>query len=207
MVIEYAIEYSITLGSHVKTVVSTDIEKVIGHCKKNNINYIRRDPELCRDDTKIDDVLADAIEKKGKGCDYCSLVYGSMPTRYTQIFKRAYEFLKKHKNYDAVVSMQNVQKFHPEWMFKYSEKNIPRQKQAPHNRQSLSQMMIHDAHTLIFKTDEFYEKFKGITPYDKKHLYSIYGNKIKPLITNEMLADIDTVKDLKLIRAIMSNRT
>ena len=43
MVVEYAIEYSLSLGSNIETVVSTDIAEVIRYCKKENIDYIERD--------------------------------------------------------------------------------------------------------------------------------------------------------------------
>ena len=43
MVVEYAIEYSLSLGSSVETVISTDIAQVTEYCKKKNITYIERD--------------------------------------------------------------------------------------------------------------------------------------------------------------------
>ena len=64
MVIEYAIEYSLSLGENVRTVVSTDITKVMDFCEQRNIEFIDRKSELCTDGSKIDGALADAIEKR-----------------------------------------------------------------------------------------------------------------------------------------------
>jgi hypothetical protein len=69
------------------------------------------------DGSKIDGALADAIEKKGEGIDYCSLVYGNIPTRHTDLFHKSLDFLERNKDYDAAISLQNVGKYHPDWMY------------------------------------------------------------------------------------------
>ncbi len=40
MVIEYTIEYSLSLGEDVRTIVSTDINEVIDYCKKKILNLL-----------------------------------------------------------------------------------------------------------------------------------------------------------------------
>ena len=207
MVVEYAIEYSLSLGDNVETVVSTDITKVIEYCKKRNIVCIERGIKFCTDESKIDDALADAIEKKGHDYEYCSLVYGNLPTRYPDLFCEALNFLQNNKDYDTVISMQNVEKFHPEWIFDYNENVLPLVTESHYRRQSLSQKMIHDGHTLIFKKDEFLRRYRGELLYDKEKRYSIFGTKIKPLINEEVIADIDTKKDLILAEALLNNRS
>jgi CMP-N-acetylneuraminic acid synthetase len=203
MVVEYSIDYSLSLGNNVRTAVSTDIDRVISYCKRKNIDYIKRDPKLCTDDTKIDDVLIDAIERKGKDCVYCSLLYGNIPTRYPEIFYQGLRYLEKNKDYDAVMSMQNVGKFHPDWVFDYNENIIPERKETHFRRQALSQKMIHDGHTLIFRIEQFWKKFKGLVTYNKEYKYSVFGDKIKPLITDRIIVDIDSKKDLEIARALM----
>lgn len=207
MVVEYAIEYSLSLGENVETVVSSDIIKVIEYCKKRGIVCIERGMVFCTDESKIDDALADAIEKKGHNCEYCSLVYGNIPVRYPSLFYEALYSLQEKKLYDAVFSMQNVEKFHPEWMFDYNEDVLPQEVECHYRRQSLPQKMIHDGHTLIFKKDEFLSRYRGELPYDKKKRYSIFGSKIKPLINNEIIVDIDTRKDLLLAEAVILKNT
>lgn len=204
MVVEYSIEYSMSLGNNVKTVVSTDIVALINYCKAHNIEFIERNPKLCTDEAKLEDALADAIEKKGRDCDYCSIVYGNIPTRYPEIFHKAIGYLEEKRGCDAVVSMQNVGKLNPEWMFDYNEEILPRQKGTEYRRQALPQKMIHDGHTLIFRSEKFYKKFKGKIPYSKEYRYSIFGNKIKPLITDKIIIDIDSDKDFEMARALMA---
>jgi len=206
MVVEYAIEYSLSLGSNIETVISTDIEEVIEYCKKRNIVCIERDVKFCTDESKIDDALADAIEKKGHDCEYCSLVYGNIPTRYPNLLHEALNFLQENEDYDAVISMQNVEKFHPEWMFDYNERVLPLVTESHYRRQSLPQKMIHDGHTLMFKKDKFCRRYRGDLPYDKTKRYSIFGTKFKPLINDEVIVDIDTRKDLILAEALLSHR-
>jgi len=206
MVVEYSICYSMALGDAVKTVVSTDIEEVIDYCENNGIDFIKRDPELCTDESKIDAALADAIEKDQYKCSLCSLVYGNIPLRYPKLFRQAVQFLSGNMDYDAVLSMQNVEKFNPEWMFDYNEDVLPRVQECHYQRQMLPQKMIHDGHTVIFRTMDFIKKFNGETPYGNKYRCSIFGEKIKPQINNEVIIDIDTEKDFRLAEALLTNR-
>ncbi|MFC1590815.1 cytidylyltransferase domain-containing protein [Candidatus Omnitrophota bacterium] len=205
MAVEYSIEYSLSLGRNVKTVVSTDIADVIDYCRKNSVDYIKRGKRLCDDKIRIYPVLADAIEKKGKGYKYCSLVYGNIPIRHREIFQKAFRFLEGHKDYNAVISMQNVEKFHPEWMLDYNEKILPRLKESHYRRQALPQKMIHDGHTVIFRAREFCERIKGNVPYEEGYTFSIFGGKIKPLVHDKLVIDIDTAKDLELAKAVIEN--
>lgn len=207
MVIEYSIEYSLSLGKDVKTVVSTDIPDAIDYCKANDIEYIKRHPTLCEDAASIYDVLTDAIEKKGEGCVYCSLVYGNIPIRYPELFHEASKFLEDHPDYTAAISMQDVGKFHPKWMFDYNDDHLPKKniKDKYYRRQMLPPKMIHDAHTLIFKIEGFLKRHKKLVAYDRERMYSVYGDRIKPFISDELIIDIDTENDLKIARALIAS--
>jgi CMP-N-acetylneuraminic acid synthetase len=204
MVVEYSIEYSRSLGPGVKTVVSTDIEDLISYCVKNGIPFVRRDKCICADNSRIEDALADAIEREGQDHDYCSLVYGNIPTRYPRIFHDAALFLNGHTDYDAAISMQDVGKYHPEWMCDYSEDVLVATDGSRCRRQDLPPKMIHDGHTLIFKIKEFYAKCRGTVKYDASRRYSMFGNKIKPLINEEAVIDIDTRKDMRLAEGFLA---
>lgn len=205
MLIEYAIEYSLSLPNRVKTVVSTDIEEIMDYCRGHNVDYIKRDPGMCADSSRIEDALADAIEKKGKDCDYCSLVYGNIPTRYPRLFNEALSFLTNNNDYDAAISMQETGKYHPDWMFDLNREIIPRAKENSYRRQALIPKMIHDGHTVIFRSRQFYLRYKHLVRYDEGYMYSIFGSKIKPLLNDEMIIDIDSQKDFKIAEAIMLN--
>lgn len=203
MVVEYSIEYSISLGDKVKTVVSTDIKELIDFCEKNNIIYVRRNPRFGSDDSRIDDAIAEAIEKEGEDCEYCSLVYGNIPTRYPDLFRDALEFLVMNEDYDAVLSFQNVEKFHPEWMFDFNPDLLPHKKETHYRRQALPQKMIHDGHTFVFRKEKFYGKYKGLIQNKKGYMYFFYGDRIKPQIHNDAVIDIDTAKDLRLAETLL----
>jgi len=205
MVIEYSIEYSLSLGKDVKTVVSTDIEEVINYCENRNIRFIRRDRELCTDGSRIEGTLADAIDRDKDNCKYVSLVYGNIPLRYPKLFHQAIEILKENEDFDAVVSMQNVEKYHPDWMFDYNEGLLPKEKETHYRRQMLPQKMIPDGHTLIFKSEGFYRRFKGMVAYEKDYRFSIFGEKIRPLINSELIIDIDTEKDIILAEKVIQS--
>ena len=203
MVAEYAVEYSQSLGRNIQTVVSTDIIELINYCKTNEIGFIERCPRYCTDESRVHDALADAIEKHGRDMEYCSLVYGNIPIRYEYLFQKALSFLKENKDYDAIISMQNVEKYHPEWMFDYNEEILPARKEKHYRRQMLPQKMIHDGHTLLFRSDKFMEKYKGHISYDKEDIYSSFGDKIKPFINDEVIIDIDSRGDIKLAKAVI----
>ncbi len=205
MVVEYSIEYSLSLGDDVETVVSTDIEELIEYCRKNNINYIKRDPKFCTDDCKIDDAIAEVLGKREIDYPLCSLVYGNIPTRYSCIFFETLSFLEANNGFDAAISMQNVEKYHPAWMFEFNDEVLPKEKEAHYRRQMLPQMMIHDGHTLIFKSKEFINKYKGLISYNSEYKYSIYGDRIKPIINDKVIIDIDTRKELELAGAVITN--
>lgn len=202
MVVEYSIEYSCALGQDVFTVVSTDIAELIDHCRRNGINCIERDKALCAYDSHITGVLADAIEKIGKDADYCSVVYGNVPTRYPVLFHSAVKFLDENAGYDAVITMQNVEKYHPDFMYDYTEGPLPHLLESHYLRQALKQKIISDGHTLIFRARPFYERYKGMRPYEK-YRYAIFGSAIKPLINGEVIFDIDTERDLRLAEAFI----
>lgn len=205
--VQYAIEYSLSLGADVHTVVSTDIEELIRYCEKNDIDFINRNPSFCLDDSRIDSALAEAIELRGKNCHFCSLVYGNIPTRYPFLFKKALQFLYENEDYDAVISMQNVEKYHPAWMFDFNNKVLPQEKACHYRRQMLPQKMIADGHTLIFRAKNFYDRYDGLVNYDSTIKYSIFGDKIKPLINDAAIIDIDTEKDLKIARSLLTEQT
>lgn len=203
MVVEYSIEYSLSLGGEVKTVVSTDSPEIIGLCKGKGIAHIDRQRSLCTDGCTIDHVLADAIEQEGKGFEYCSIVYGNVPIRYPRIFLQAFDFLESNDDFDAAISMQNVEKFNPGWMMYLDHDILPRKLMGGQRRQDLPQMMIHDGHTLLFRSGPFIGRHKGHIAFDRNYIYSMFGAKIRPVINNEIIVDIDTEKDLKLAGALL----
>lgn len=210
-VFEYTIEYSLALNRELKgkvfTVVSSDSDEIKKYCIKNDIFFIKRSPKLACDFTQIEEVIYDVYCKVGHYFDYISLLYGNVPTRYKQEFLRAYNFLINNKDYQAVLSVQNVEKYNPSWMFPLNEEILPIKRYEGYRRQDLKQFMIHDGHTILFRTKNFLEFMgkRGLT--QKKGLYDAFGKKIKPMLNEIIIIDIDTEKDIELAKAFISYRS
>lgn len=207
-IFEYTVEYSLDLNNRIEgevfTVVSSDSEVVREYCLKNNVFFLERSPELASDVARIDDVIYDAYCRVGRNFDYISLLYGNIPTRYPGEFLKAYSFLQENRGYDAVISMQNVEKYNPAWMFELNEDVLPTKKEEGYRRQDLKQFMGPDGHTLLFRTVHFLEFIaKGSR---SKIMYEAFGNKIKPLLNDKLIIDIDTERDLELAQVVLRFR-
>ncbi len=207
-VFEYTIDYSLALNrelnGEVFTVVSSDADEIKKYCIKNDIFFIKRSPRLACDFAQIEEVIYDAYCKVGHYFDFISLLYGNIPTRYKQEFLRAYNFLLNNKDYQAVLSVQNVEKYNPSWVLPLNEEILPMKKSKGYRRQDLKQLMIHDGHTILFRTKHFLEfmEKKGLT--QKKGSYDAFGEKIKPMLNERVIIDIDTEKDIELAKAFIS---
>lgn len=204
-VFEYTIEYSTDLNRGIEeevfTVVSSDSEIIRRYCLKNNICFLERSPRLASDVARIEDVIYDAYREIGKDFDYISLLYGNIPTRYPEEFLKAYNFLLKNKDYDCVLSMQNVGKFNPAWMFALNESILPVKKDEGYRRQDLKPLMIHDGHTILFRAKHFLELMRRNCKQDI--MYEAFGKKINPILNDKLIIDVDTVRDLKLAEAVL----
>ena len=207
-VFEYTIEYSLDLAHSIEeevfTVVSSDSQVIRDYCSEHDIRFLERTPLLASDIAPIEDVIYDAYLKIGKDFDYISLLYGNIPTRYPAEFLKAYNFLVGHKDYDCVLSMQKVGKFHPSWMFELDEDVLPAKKSEGYRRQELKQLMIHDGHTILFRAKHFLESMERDVKEDI--MYEFLGRKIKPLLSNALVVDIDTERDLKLAETVLRYR-
>lgn len=204
-VFEYSVKHSMELSDKIKeenfTVVSSDSETIKKYCLEKNIYFVEREAKLASDVAHIEDVIYDAYYRVGKDFEYISLLYGNIPTRYPEEFLKAYRFLLKYEDYDCVLSMQNVDKHNPSWMFELNEDILPSKKSESHRRQDIRQFMIHDGHTILFRTKHFFEFME--TNSKENIMYEAFGKKIKPMLNNELIIDIDTKKDLILAEAVL----
>lgn len=205
-IFEYSVEYSIELDHKIKeevfTVVSSDSEIIRKYCSKKNIYFLKRSSLLASGIARIEDVIYDAYCKiSTKDFEYISLLYGNIPVRYPEEFLKAYNFLEEKKDYDAALSMQNVEKFNPSWMFELNRNVLPAKKSKGCRRQDLKQLMIHDGHTILFRTNYFLEFMRRNSKQDV--MYEAFGNKIKPMLNDKLIIDVDTERDLKLAEAVL----
>lgn len=202
----YTLDYSLELARLIPslyTVVSSDSEVIEGYCASHDIPFLKRGPELASDTARLEEVLFEVYHKVGRDFEYISLLYGNIPTRYPDVFMQAYRFLEQHDDYDAVLSMQNVEKYNPAWMFEFDTKQLPHRDFQGYRRQDLRQYMIHDGHTILFRAAYFLSFIRSGT--ETSFLYEPFGKKIKPMITNRVVIDVDTGRDLVLAEAIINN--
>ncbi len=204
-VFSYSIDYSQNLNKQlagiVHTVVSSDSGTIKKYCQKHRVEFVKRSKELAADKARIEDVLYDAYQNTDGDFDYISLLYGNVATRYPEEFIKAYCFLERNKDYDCVLSMQNVEKYNPAWMYKLDKDILAVKKELGFRRQDIEQKMIHDGHTILIRVRyllEYYKKQKR-----QKILYEAFGKKIKPMINDKVIIDVDTKKDLELLSAVI----
>jgi len=204
-VFEYTVEYSRELNHRIEekvyTVVSSDSARVKQYCLENDISFLERTPALASDIARIEDVIYEAYRKIGSDFEYISLLYGNIPIRYPEEFLKAYHFLKANEDYDAVLSMQKVEKLNPAWLFELNENTLPVRKSEGYRRQDLKQFMIHDGHTILFRAKYFLDFMESNSGEDI--MYRAFGRKIKPMLNGRLIIDIDTVRDLELADAVL----
>ena len=204
-IFEYSLDYSLGLsekiGSEVFTVVSSDSKVIEEFCKKKNTLFSGRKPELATDTAKIEDVIYDTYMRIGRDFEYISLLYGNVPTRYPDEFLKAFNFLEENRDYDAALSMQNVEKYNPAWMFEFNADSLPVKNKEAYRRQDLKKFIIHDGHTILTRSSYFIEYMKEAKAGNI--MYEAFGRKIKPMLNNKPVIDIDTQKDLKLAMAAL----
>ncbi len=166
---------------------------------------MERIPSLASDTARIEDVIYDAYCKTAtRDFEYISLLYGNIPIRYPEEFLKAYDFLMENKDYDAVLSMQNVEKFNPAWIFELDEDVLPVKRSGGYRRQDLKQFMIHDGHTILFRAGHFLDFMRKKSEHSI--MYEAFGKKIKPMLNDKLILDIDTERDLKLAEAVLKFR-
>jgi CMP-N-acetylneuraminic acid synthetase len=201
-VFEYTIDYSKELErilGNLHTIVNTDSNTIIDYCRDNNIDFIYRNQNLAKDDTRIEDVIysiSDIYKYK-----YISLLYANIPTRYTQEFIKSYEFIKSNQIYDAVMSVELNEHYHPDVMFKYDNNVLERKYTKEYRSQCREKYMIHDGHTILFKSDYFIKYMKERR--EPLYLYEQFGKHIKPIINKNIVIDIDRECDFKLAEAMI----
>ena len=204
-VFEYTLDYSLKLNEmidgEVFTIVSSDSEIIQEHCEKNNIRFDLRIPELAQSSTPIEDVIYYVYNKIGEKFDLISLLPANVVTRYPEEFIKAYNFLKEKQEYDCVISMQNVEKFNPLEMLELNNDILPKQKMTAFMRQDLQQYMLSDGHTILFRPDHFLNFMRSKKKVE--YIFEAFGKKVKPMINEKFIIDIDTARDFEIASAFI----
>ncbi|MBU1218316.1 hypothetical protein KKF34_16565 [Myxococcota bacterium] len=204
--LEHVIGWSTSLSNEnirVKTIVSTDIEGLSNLCDHYGAHYHQRDPALAADAVRVEDVVYDAV-RNDLDADFISMLYGNIPLRYDNLFHEPIEFLLNNPDVDAVLTFQNVEKFNPAWMTDFQDSGLLPESwtEKAFRRQDLKQFMIHDGHTILFKSAYFLNYMKHQNRTGK--MYEQFGWNIRPWVHDELVIDIDTKKDYLMARGLMS---
>ncbi|MBF0118506.1 MAG: hypothetical protein HQK79_06695 [Desulfobacterales bacterium] len=209
-IVEHVISWTKSLKKDnidITTAVSTDIVELKEICQKHNVIHINRPQKLAEDSVRIEEVIYHVCETLGGKWDYLCLLYGNIPIRYSELIHGPLDFLENNSTFDAVLSFQAVEKFHPAWMVEFSEDKLPKWIEKGYRRQELVPYMIHDGHTCITRYDYFIPFWREKDIKKTGQMYESFGKTIKPWINNKLVIDIDTERDYYLAKAILEAKT
>lgn len=192
--------------NNIMTIVSTDIKGLEPMFRKyHKVVYYKRDHSLAQDDTRGEAVVHDVCkyvqwtEDMGDWypkIDYVVLLMGNIPLRHNKLLKKSIAILDAEPDTDAVITFKKVEKYNPNWMTDLTEDYLPNTwLEEGYRRQDVKQKMIHDGHTCVFRYNYHVNFVKDHGLDYKGKMYEFFGNKIKPLVHNEPVIDIDTADD------------
>jgi len=158
---EVAINMALDVKFFDKVILSTDIEYFIDIYERKCQVY-KRPARLCEDDTLMKDVIADVINTlpfpslKNKN-NYIWLLQPTSPFRMAKDFHSIRELITKEK-YKSVISLKNVESFHPSRMYTQHENKLyPLKRNNFFNKQDLPDVFIRNGAFYVFNIGEFLE--------------------------------------------------
>ena len=188
-----------TLGDNF--IVSTDDPKVLKICKELKVKYFYKRPiKLSSDKTTAIELLKylvkDLEQKKFK---FKNIVYlqPTSPFRNSLILDKAIKTYKKNLNIDSLISISEVESYHPARMKFMDKKNMLidnyyTEKKEGSNKQKLKKMYIRNGAIYIFKK-------KNITAGTIKGKKS-YGF----LMSRDQSINIDSINDLNYAKFLIN---
>ena len=187
-----------------KVIVSTDSDTIIKYSKSYGAEVpFKRPLNISQDKSKTIDVIKHAInfyKKKKINFDAIMLLQPTCPLINTADINNAINILKKNISISSVISVQDVNAFHPARMKFLGKKNILKdptfsEKYENQPRQELRKMYIRSG--LIYLT-----RVKNVIKYN-----SIKGKKSYGIITPSSRAfNIDDISDFKIAELIKKNK-
>jgi CMP-N,N'-diacetyllegionaminic acid synthase len=103
--IQWSIEQAKESRLFDKIIVSTDDDDILKLAKKLGVTSVRRQDELCQDDTMLDDVMFDYFARQENECDYICLLQPTSPLREVRDIREAFKRLKAKKGRLSVVGV------------------------------------------------------------------------------------------------------
>ena len=191
---EMAIDMALDVKFFDKVILSTDIEYFLDIYERKCQVY-KRPARLCEDETLMKDVIIDVInglpydQIKNKK-NYIWLLQPTSPFRMQKDFHKIRELVTKEK-YSSVISLKNVESFHPSRMYtQYNEKLYPLKRNNFFNKQDLPDVFIRNGAFYVFNIGEFIE-------HQTFYMSPCYGYKMP----SSRSINIDGPDDLLLAQA------
>ncbi len=193
--IEYTINAALNSKKIDKIIVSTDNEKIAKISKSLGAEVpFSRPRKISSDTSQTIDLVKHTIKKLEESNyipDIVTILQPTSPFRTGDIIDKSINMLKS--NFSSVVSVTKIKK-HPYSAFWFQGKYL---KPFKKNFQKFYQRQLFPE--LFYPTGAIYTFWTStLTKYN-----SIYGNKIKPLITNDEMTNLDIDDDFDFFVAEM----
>ena len=206
-VIAYTIDAAMESELLSSIVVSSDDTEVLEYCKDiDGVAAIERPAELSGSTSRIDDAVRHAVEVMeavGDRIDYIVLLYANIPVRPEGVVDQAIKLMLESGS-DSVLSVSDVGKFHPYWLFQMDESQGIK-KYIPNNifrRQDLPPLYSIDGAVSVLKRDVVMNSAGSENPH------AFWGDRIQgmPLHSHETI-DIDSMRDFLLAESVLTEKT
>lgn len=182
-------------------VVSTDDPKIIKICKTLKVKYFfKRPKKFSTDKTTAIELISYLIKDlEIKNFDFKNIVYlqPTSPFRDYKIIDKAIKIYQKNSQLDSLISVCEVDSFHPARMKFMTKKNILldniyTEKKEGQNKQDLKKMYIRNGAIYIFKKDNLKKK-------------TIKGNKSYGFVMSKKNSiNIDSIDDLNYSKYLIN---
>ncbi|MDV7187450.1 acylneuraminate cytidylyltransferase family protein [Lutibacter sp. TH_r2] len=196
--IAYSIETSLKSELLTDVFVATDDDEICAISKKYNCSVFKRNCLNAQDNSPIEDVLLEMIEKLGDKYDLIILLQPTAPLRTNEDIDNVIKMFIEDSTLTNVISVVELNDIHPARMYSKSnnEALLPLEKENERSRrQDLTPVYLRNGCIYAITTKEFLLKKTLIT--DTKKAYVMPETK---------WANIDTERDLKFVEFLMKSQ-
>lgn len=193
------VSYSIEIGKKSKlisdVIVSTDSDEIIEVVKRYECDYIKRSDVNAQDETPIEPVIFELLEKLKKKYDILVLLQPTAPIREVEDVDNVIQMLIEDETLDSVVSVVELEDIHPARMYSVNDAF----EMTPLNpllerkrRQDLDSVYLRNGAIYATRISTFFKTKKLIN--DSKKAYVMPESK---------WANVDTERDLLITELLI----